>query len=155
MALDPSARFWCEACSKSLGGSEVEEVRAGASTFTVCPVCRRAVVVEAGPTPDAGSAGLGPLARALAGAFLYPFRPQTLLLLGGALLLSILLGLVPFLGGLLARAVQAAFLFQVVRVTANGQDDWTFGADDTGDVVDWISPLGRYLGAFMVAGAPA
>jgi hypothetical protein len=155
MAQDPSARFWCEECKRSLGGSEVEEILAGTTTFTMCPACKRAVVAEAGPAPDVVGTRVEPLPRVLAGAFLYPFRPQTLLLLGGVLLLSILVGLVPFLGGLLARAVQAAFLFQIVRSTADGQDDWVFGADDSGDIADWISPLGRYLGAFVTAGAPA
>lgn len=154
MALDETATYWCDGCNRYVPVTWVEELRVGSETRAVCPTCKLALVVQGRPTRaatlDDGAGRLYPVL--LAHAFIFPFRGMTLLIIAATALVAYIAALVPLLGWLLSLAVQAAFLFQIVRTTAAGQDDFTMDAET---VLDWVSPLGRYFGAFLVAGVPA
>jgi hypothetical protein len=163
MALDLAATYWCDGCNRSLPGAEAETMRAGSGTLAICPTCKRALVVESRPAGVAtgrpaplatadGSARGGSYPEVLGRAFLFPFRPMTLAIFAATTVVAYVAGWVPLLGGLIGTAVQVAFLFQIVRTTAVGQDDFTMEAET---VLDWVSPLGRYFGAFLVAAMPA
>jgi hypothetical protein len=151
MAPDSAATYWCDGCKRYL--PHASELDDGTGAPVPCPICRRPLTVERRAAAFAKPDDVGGAYPVVLGrAFLFPFRGMTLAIIGGTAVVAYIAALIPLFGWLLALAVQAAFLFQIVRTTAVGQDDFTMEAET---VLDWVSPLGRYFGTFLVAGAPA
>lgn len=159
MSIDRSTAYFCDTCVVIVAGSDAKEMRVGTSSMAVCATCGRAltrqagrVVAAAGETPGAS------FARALLGAFAYPWRLSFVLI---ALVLTLFdlvvrvgAGMNP-LTALVGISAQLALLFHVVRLTADGQDDWSLGTDEGSTILEWLRPLARFLIASAVAFGPA
>jgi hypothetical protein len=87
-------------------------------------------------------------------AFLYPFQKSALAIFVGIVVVSALLGLIPFIGAFLALGVQAIFFFRVIQHSGDGEDDLPHGTDFT-DFGDILVPSFRFLLAFIVPFVPA
>jgi hypothetical protein len=159
VSIDRSTEYFCDACGLVVAGADAKEMRLGTSSMAVCATCGRAlerqagrVVARAGETPGAS------FARALVGAFAYPWRPSfvaiALVLTVFDLVVRVGMGMNP-ITGLVGVSAKLALLFHVVRITAEGQDEWSLGTDEGDTLLEWLRPLARFVIATAVAFGPA
>ncbi|APR85251.1 Hypothetical protein A7982_10600 [Minicystis rosea] len=161
MAYDPSAQFWCDACQLLVTGDRIEAVRAGSGSLATCATCKRALI----PQNEAAKPTFGRLTRErapegmsfpriLAGALLYPFRTDSLIIVGGIAFFVWFVGLAAGLGDLLGLAVQLGLLFQLVRATAEGHEEWNVIPEGS-RFSEWMAPLIKYSLVMFIAALPA
>jgi hypothetical protein len=146
--MTATAAYWCEHCQREIPAGQAEEVRAGTGFISVCPGCHRALGAQAAAPAERS------FARVLAGAFAYAARPATLAWIAGMVLLAGFVSFVPLVGGLLSLIVLISYLFGVLRVSSQGEDDLMVAPDDIGDLTTWFAPLVRYLLTFLMALSP-
>lgn len=92
-----------------------------------------------------------PIAKALFKAFGYPLSPVIAVSTVLAALASAFISFVPLIGGLLSATIVVAYLFLILRASAEGRDDLASDAEVAGRLLLWLEPLVRYLLTWLVA----
>lgn len=96
-----------------------------------------------------------PLAAELATAFLYPFRPMTLVVSLVVALFAGAAGFLPF-GSLIGAGIRFAWLFAILRTASVGSEDVAVDPSEiSSSIVGWVGPAFRVFLACLVAFLPA
>lgn len=138
----------CPTCEAVREGAQVKSIPAGSSEMKTCAKCGALLVAER-------SRVIQPIARVLARAALYPFRPLTLATSTGVLLVAFGASFLPF-GSLIAGGVRFGWLFSVLRAASKGAEDPEIDPTEIeSSVFLWIGPFVRSFVAMAVAFGPA
>lgn len=138
----------CPTCEALREGAQVKPIRAGSAEMKTCAKCGALLVAER-------SRVVQPIAKVLARAALYPFRPLTLAISTGVLVVAFGASFLPF-GALIAGGVRFGWLFSVLRAASKGAEDPAIDPTEIApSVFLWIGPFVRSSFALAVAFGPA
>lgn len=137
-------RRFCEHCGVYREAQETRWSGPAHAAVAVCATCGGALRKEVQRVTV-------PITQALLRAFVYPFAPAIAVSTLLAALASAFVSFVPLIGGLLSATVVVAYLFLVLRASAEGRDDLASDTEVAGSVVLWLEPLVRYLLTWVVA----
>lgn len=140
--------LYCRRCNREAGPADVKRLKAGSGELLTCATCGEVLVKE-------HSRVVKPLAAELATAFVYPFRPLTLIV---SLVIAIFAGAASFMpfGSLLGAGIRFGWLFAILRAASVGSEDVEVDPSEiSSSMVGWVGPALRVLLASFVAFLPA
>ena len=140
--------FHCRRCNRDVAGAGIKRLKAGSGEMLTCATCDDILVKER-------SRVVKPLAAELATAFVYPFRPMTLVVSLVVALFAGAAGLLPF-GGLIGAGIRFGWLFAILRAASVGNEDVQIDPSEiSSSLLGWVGPAFRVLLASLVAFLPA
>lgn len=138
-------RRFCDHCQLYREPHEIRMAGPAHAAVAVCVACGGALRKEAQRVTTS-------LSTALARAYAYPFMLAIGLSTVGCALVSAFVSFVPLVGGMLSATIVVAFVFLVLRSSAEGRDDLASDEEVAGRLVLWLEPLFRYLLTWLVVG---
>jgi len=141
---DVVLRRFCEQCQAYREPHEIKQVGPERVRLSACAICGGVLRTEQQRIAR-------PLTASLLRAYAYPALPAIAVSTVVAALTSAFAAYVPLIGGLLSATIVIAFVFLVLRASAEGRDDLAIDTEVAERLSEWFAPLIRYLLTWLVS----